>query len=78
MLCAFNADAVYLLLGTDGIGDTAKKLIITEKDGMVYDAVAPPLNEPIGGTIRYHIRTGEHDVTDYDWQQYLDFADDKL
>jgi len=78
MLSGFNADAVYRLLGTDGIGDAARKLIITEKDGMIYDAAMPPFNEPIGATIRYHIRTGEHDVTDYDWQQYLDFADAKL
>jgi len=78
MLSGFNADAVYRLLGTDGISDAARKLIVTEKDGMIYDATMPPLNEPIGATIRYHIRTGEHDVTDYDWQQYLDFADKKL
>ena len=78
MLCAFNADAVYRLLGTDGIGDVAKTLIVTEKDGMIYDAAASPLNEPIGATIRYHIRTGKHDVTDHDWQQYLNFADAKL
>jgi len=78
MLAGFNADAVYRLLGTDGIGDAARKLIVTEKDGMVYDAKMPPLNEPIGATIRYHIRTGEHDVTEYDWLQYLDFADAKM
>jgi hypothetical protein len=78
MLSGFNADAVYRLLGTDGIGDDARKLIVTEKDGMVYDATMPAFNEPIGATIRYHIRTGVHDVTDYDWQQYLDFADKKL
>ena len=78
MLAGFNADAVYRLLGTDGIGDTARELIVTEKDGMIYDATMPQLNEPVGETIRYHIRTGEHDVTDYDWQHYLDFADAKL
>ena len=78
MLAGFNADAVYRLLGTDGIGDAARKLIVTETDGMIYDAAMPEFNEPVGATIRYHIRTGIHDVTDYDWQQYLDFADAKL
>jgi hypothetical protein len=35
----------------------------------------PKVNQPVMGTIGYHIRTGEHDVTLYDWQRYLDFAD---
>ena len=36
------------------------------------------LNHPEGDFVRYHIRNGKHDVTLYDWQQYLQFADDKL
>jgi hypothetical protein len=23
----------------------------------------------------YHLRTGEHNITPYDWAQYLNFAD---
>jgi hypothetical protein len=35
----------------------------------------PRLNEPVHGTIGYHIRSGAHDVIAYDWEQYLRFAD---
>ena len=35
----------------------------------------PAVNQPTGETVRYHIRTGKHDITGYDWAQYLDFAD---
>ncbi|WP_461095298.1 hypothetical protein [Spirosoma gilvum] len=35
----------------------------------------PPLNQAVQGQIGYHIRTGGHDVTAYDWAQYLAFMD---
>jgi hypothetical protein len=34
----------------------------------------PGLNTPLMGDIGYHIRSGGHDVTLYDWQQYIAFA----
>jgi hypothetical protein len=64
-LSAFHADPVYKLLGTAGLPRDSAEL--------------PPVGEPVlSGTIGYHIRAGKHDVTDFDWQQYLDFADRNL
>ena len=58
-LSAQNAEPVYALFGKRGLGVAAM----------------PAIDHPVGETIRYHIRTGKHDFTLYDWQQYLDFAD---
>ena len=58
-LSAKHAGPVYELLGAEGAGTQEM----------------PNVDEPVSGTIGYHMRTGEHDVTGYDWQQYLDFAD---
>lgn len=36
----------------------------------------PSANTPIqAGKIAYHLREGKHDITPYDWDRYLDFAD---
>ncbi len=33
------------------------------------------VDKPVMKGMGYHIHTGRHDVTDFDWQQYLKFAD---
>jgi hypothetical protein len=63
-LSAKYADPVYRLLGTDGLGPAGEQADFS-----------PQINEPVMHTIGYHLRSGKHDVTLYDWQRYLDFAD---
>src|SRR5207249_925165 len=38
----------------------------------------PKVNTPLMQTVGYHLRQGKHDVTLYDWQQYIAFADRHL
>lgn len=58
-LSAKHTGPVYQLLGKEGVGV----------------AEMPGVNQPVGRTVGYHMRSGKHDVTDYDWEQYLNFAD---
>lgn len=56
------ADPVYRFLGTEGLPATT----------------FPTLHQPSMGQIGYHIRSGGHEVTDYDWANYLTFMDKHL
>ncbi len=36
--------------------------------------VMPPLNQPVMNQAGYHIREGVHNITEYDWLQYIRFS----
>lgn len=38
----------------------------------------PNLNSPVMASIGFHVRNGEHDILEYDWSCFLDFADKNL
>ncbi|OPZ22594.1 MAG: hypothetical protein BWZ10_00377 [candidate division BRC1 bacterium ADurb.BinA364] len=42
-------------------------------------AEQPPADQPVASKLTgYHIRSGKHDVTRYDWERYMDFADERM
>jgi len=58
-LGALHADPAYRLVSGEGL--PASQM--------------PALDQASLGRIAYHVRSGGHDVTDFDWRQFLDFAD---
>ena len=58
-LSAHKASSVYQLYGLEGLPTSSM----------------PDINQPVMGTIGYHIRSGRHDVTLFDWKNFLDFSE---
>jgi dienelactone hydrolase len=54
------ASPVWTMLGKPGFSAT------------VFPAPEAPIHD---GSIAYHLRTGKHDLTEYDWMRFADFAD---
>lgn len=61
-LAAHYASPVYGLYGKKGI----------------VSPEMPDIDSPIHQTVGYHIRSGGHDVTAYDWEQFIKWANDLL
>ncbi len=59
---ALAASEVYQLFGGTGLGINT----------------TPPPDTPIGNDIGYHIRTGPHDMTPFDWRAVTNFAKKRL
>ena len=55
---AMHAEPIYNLFGLRGVA--VQKWPLPDK--------------PVGHSVGYHLRTGGHDITSYDWKCYLDFA----
>lgn len=58
-LSLYHASPIYQLYGLEGLPSST----------------FPKIHEPIMTDVGYHIRSGKHDVTDYDWEQFLNFCD---
>ncbi len=61
-LGGWYASSVYELLGYKGLPS---------------DQV-PAAEQVVGDRIGYHLRSGKHELLEYDWQRYMDFADRHL
>ncbi len=58
-LAAMATEPVYKLFGEQGMGVT----------------MTPPVGTQVGDFIGYHMRKGKHDLTEYDMELYLKFAE---
>jgi oligosaccharide reducing-end xylanase len=86
MLIALMAPRpVYIATaGQDYWGDPRGSFLGAKAAGPVYQLFGekglgvedwPPVETPVGDFIGYHNRKGTHGQNDYDWEQFLNFAD---
>ncbi|NDC62389.1 MAG: DUF1080 domain-containing protein [Planctomycetia bacterium] len=61
-LAAVAAEPAWRLFGLTGLGTRE----------------FPPPDTPVGHSIGYHVRSGRHDLLEYDWQRFADFAERHL
>jgi len=61
-LAAVAAEPAWRLFGLEGLGTSQW----------------PPVNTPVGRTIGYHVRSGEHDLLEQDWISFADHAERTL
>lgn len=75
-LSAKYASPVWELLGRPGLRSEES----TGEAGLDVATENPPGGGEAyqAGTISYHLRPGEHDLTEHDWNRYMDFADQFL
>lgn len=57
-LSAKEASIIYNMYGIQGLSSISM----------------PKPDTPLIGEVSYHLRTGKHDITKYDWEQYINFA----
>lgn len=62
-LSLYHAAPVYWLFG----------------DKFAMKKMQPAVNEPlVAGKLGYHVRSGGHDITRFDWERFMDFADEVI
>lgn len=62
-LSCLHAQPVFSLFNLDGLG---------------VEKMPPPGTYLHNGNIGYHIRDGKHDLTEYDWNLFMDYADNYM
>ena len=72
-----HQDLLWLTALAMDLGFTVLMYRLFGKQGLPTTEM-PAVDQPVMGTIGYHYRAGGHDLTPYDWQCYMDFADKHL
>lgn len=85
LLAAMAPRPLYVTSATEDLwADPRGEFLAAKLAGEVYNLYGkkgietemPGPDSPVGASVRYHVRTGKHDMTRYDWEQFMHFADE--